>query len=195
MLQGLHRTWPPLIDFAPAARRRPRPPGADQRLRHAAADQGFATHYDVHDVFVLQVAGEKRWRIHAPVLAAPAARPALDRPAGRGRGRAAAEEPLIDTVLRPGDALYLPAGFLHAAEALGETERDTSPSASTPGPAAHLLAELVRSLQAVEALREPLPLGIDVTDPASLGLELQETSTRCGPPCRRTSSSSPWWRG
>ena len=33
----------------------------------------------------------------------------------------AEDEPLIDTVLEPGDALYLPRGTIHAAEALGET--------------------------------------------------------------------------
>ena len=48
-------------------------------------NQGFSNHYDVHDVFVLQIEGEKRWQIHAPVLRGPAARPALERPAGRRR--------------------------------------------------------------------------------------------------------------
>ena len=28
-------------------------------------NQGFSHHYDVHDVFVLQLAGEKEWTIHA----------------------------------------------------------------------------------------------------------------------------------
>jgi NAD(P)-dependent dehydrogenase (short-subunit alcohol dehydrogenase family) len=32
------------------------------------SSRGFSPHYDVHDVFVLQVAGEKHWRIHEPVL-------------------------------------------------------------------------------------------------------------------------------
>ena len=31
------------------------------------------------------------------------------------------EPPLIDTVLRPGDGLYLPRGYLHSAVAQGET--------------------------------------------------------------------------
>ena len=34
-------------------------------------NQGFAPHYDVHDVFVLQVAGRKQWTIHAPVVTDP----------------------------------------------------------------------------------------------------------------------------
>ena len=32
----------------------------------------------------------------------------------------ATTEPTIDAVLRPGDALYLPRGFVHSAEALGD---------------------------------------------------------------------------
>ena len=85
-----------------------------------AANRGFAPHYDVHDVFVLQVEGRKRWRIHAPVVADP-----LDnQPWEQYRDAVAARaqgEPLIDTVLEPGDALYLPRGTIHSAEALGET--------------------------------------------------------------------------
>ena len=34
-------------------------------------NQGFSAHYDTHDVFVLQVAGSKRWVVHPPVLADP----------------------------------------------------------------------------------------------------------------------------
>ena len=34
-------------------------------------NQGFSAHYDVHDVFVLQIDGEKQWRIHSPVLMSP----------------------------------------------------------------------------------------------------------------------------
>ena len=72
----------------------------------------------MHDVFVLQVSGTKRWRIHAPVWDAPLRdQPWTDRRAAVQR--AAAEPPLIEAVLEPGDCLYLPRGFLHAATALG----------------------------------------------------------------------------
>ena len=81
-------------------------------------NQGFSDHYDVHDVFVLQIAGEKRWQIHAPVLEAPLRdQPWTDRKSAVERR--ARETPLIEAVLRPGDCLYLPRGFLHAANALG----------------------------------------------------------------------------
>ena len=86
VLQGLHRLWPPLIDFAGALTTDLGHPVQVNAYITPASSQGFSAHYDVHDVFVLQVAGEKRWRIHEPVLAAPLARPAVDRPPGRRRG-------------------------------------------------------------------------------------------------------------
>ena len=36
-----------------------------------ARAQGFAIHHDTHDVFILQVAGSKRWRVWRPVLELP----------------------------------------------------------------------------------------------------------------------------
>lgn len=71
--------------------------------------QGLPLHHDTHDVFVLQVAGEKRWRIYEPVLELPLPyqryTPFLGAPG----------EPALDVTLRPGDSLYLPRGFLHEA--------------------------------------------------------------------------------
>ncbi|HYY11820.1 MAG TPA: cupin domain-containing protein [Kineosporiaceae bacterium] len=173
VLQALHRTHAPVVDFAQALAADLGHPVQVNAYVTPPQAQGFSDHYDVHDVFVLQVAGEKRWFIHEPVLRHPTRdQPWTDR-------RAAVEEaakrpPLIDVVLRPGDALYLPAGYLHAAQALGETSAHLTVGVHT-WTRGHLLAELLTQLQTVESLREPLPLGVDVTDPASLGLELAET--------------------
>ena len=35
------------------------------------AAQGLPVHHDTHDVFVLQVAGEKRWLVYEPALELP----------------------------------------------------------------------------------------------------------------------------
>jgi hypothetical protein len=76
-----------------------------------AAARGFAVHHDTHDVFVLQVAGTKRWRIYAPVLELPTSSqrwsPALGDPG----------EPVDEITLDPGDTLYLPRGWPHEAVA------------------------------------------------------------------------------
>jgi bifunctional lysine-specific demethylase and histidyl-hydroxylase NO66 len=118
VLQALHRVWPPIIDFClDLAADLGHPVQANAYIT-PPQNQGFSNHYDVHDVFVLQIAGEKEWTIHAPVHAAPLRNePWTDRRAAVERR--AAEPPLIKTVLRPGDCMYLPRGFLHAARARG----------------------------------------------------------------------------
>jgi bifunctional lysine-specific demethylase and histidyl-hydroxylase NO66 len=72
--------------------------------------QGFAVHHDTHDVLILQVAGEKRWLLYDPLLELPLKHqrysPALGEHGAPGN----------DLVLRPGDSLYLPRGWLHQAE-------------------------------------------------------------------------------
>jgi lysine-specific demethylase/histidyl-hydroxylase NO66 len=74
-----------------------------------ASAQGFAVHHDTHDVFVLQVAGRKRWRIYAPVVELPLKSqrwsPELGDPG----------EPVDELTLEAGDTLYLPRGWPHEA--------------------------------------------------------------------------------
>ena len=88
------------------------------RTSRRRSSRGFDPHYDVHDVFVLQTSGHKHWTVHEPVHADPlASQPWTDhRDAIAQRVK---DEPVIDTVLSPGDALYLPRGWVHSARALG----------------------------------------------------------------------------
>ena len=118
VLQGLHRIWPPIIAFCQQLAAELGHPVQANAYVTPPQNQGFDDHYDVHDVFVLQIDGEKEWTIHAPVLASPLrTQPWTDR---RAVVQAeAGQAPLIKTVLRPGDCLYLPRGYLHAAQALG----------------------------------------------------------------------------
>jgi hypothetical protein len=118
VLQALHRVWPPLIEFCQQLAADLGHPVQANAYVTPPQNRGFDDHYDVHDVFVLQVAGRKKWSIHAPVHP----RPLPDQPWSARRDavrRAAEQEPVIETVLEPGDVLYLPRGYLHAATALG----------------------------------------------------------------------------
>lgn len=76
--------------------------------------RAFGTHYDLHDVFALQVEGEKIWRLYENRAEAPVDFPP-DTPETRrwleqSRGRLMAE-----VRMRPGDVLYLPRGWYHDA--------------------------------------------------------------------------------
>jgi hypothetical protein len=120
VLQGVHRTWAPVGELAAELAAELGHPVQVNAYVTPPQSQGFAPHYDTHDVFVLQVAGRKAWRVHEPVLEAPLPDEPWDRVADAVAARAV-EAPTLDVVLEPGDALYLPRGFLHAATALGGT--------------------------------------------------------------------------
>jgi hypothetical protein len=85
---------------------------------------------------------------------------------------AAEQPPVIDAVLEPGDALYLPRGWLHAATALGEVSAHLTIGIHVVTRFA--LVEALTALVADDpALRATLPLGIDVADPAALAPHLE----------------------
>jgi bifunctional lysine-specific demethylase and histidyl-hydroxylase NO66 len=171
VLQGLHRLWPPLIDFAGALTADLGHPVQVNAYITPPSSQGFSAHYDVHDVFVLQVAGEKRWRIHAPVRPDPL----RDEPWTDHRAaveRRAGEAPLLDAVLRPGDVLYLPRGYLHAAEALGGTSCHLTVGVH-PVTRQAVLDAVVAIVAGDAALRSSLPLGADLSDPAQIEDDVQ----------------------
>jgi lysine-specific demethylase/histidyl-hydroxylase NO66 len=173
VLQGLHRTWPPLVDFGAQLAADLGHPVQVNAYVTPPSSRGFDAHYDVHDVFVLQVSGEKRWMIHPPVHADPLRTQPWEQHQAAVDARAA-EEPALDTVLRPGDALYLPRGWLHSAEALGDTSIHL-----TVGIHALTRYALVEALLALAAdtpeLRASLPLGVDLADPDALAADLKTT--------------------
>ena len=173
VLQGLHRTWPPIIDFTTRLVADLGHPVQVNAYITPASSRGFDPHYDVHDVFVLQISGEKRWRIHSPVHPDPLA----DQPWSQ-HSQAVADEaknaPVIDEVLRPGDALYLPRGWIHSAEALGDTSVHLTIGMSA-FTRADLVAQVISKTRADASLRSSLPLGLDLGDPDALAEVLAET--------------------
>lgn len=165
VLQGLHRLWPPVIAFAGDLSGDLGHPVQVNAYITPPSSRGFAAHYDVHDVFVLQLAGEKRWTIHPPVHPLPLrSQPWTDH--ASAVAAAAIGPPVIDSVLRPGDALYLPRGYLHAATALGATSAHLT--VGVHALTRYTLVEEVLARAADDAeLRASLPLG-DVGDPGRL---------------------------
>ena len=179
VLQGLHRVWPPIIALCQQLATELGHPVQANAYVTPPQNQGFSNHYDVHDVFVLQIAGEKLWQIHAPVLESPL----RDQPWNDRRAaveRRAQEEPLIETVLRPGDCLYLPRGFLHAAKALGGVTNHLTigvHSWTRYALAEQLLNQALRAVATDPGARTSLPLGVDLTEPTSYRSDLEQART------------------
>ena len=170
VLQALHRVWPSVIAFCTGLAEELGHPVQTNAYVTPPSSRGFSAHYDVHDVFVLQLAGQKHWRVHAPVRPDP-----LRNQPWTGHAQAVAERareaPVIDAVLRPGDAMYLPRGWLHAATALGDTSAHLTVGVHVL--TRFSLVEALTSLVAQDSrLRASLPLGIDAADPDQLAPHL-----------------------
>jgi bifunctional lysine-specific demethylase and histidyl-hydroxylase NO66 len=109
VLQALHLDHPPLARFCRDLERELGHPAQTNAYYTPPSAQGFKVHHDTHDVFCLQVEGEKRWLVYPPVLELPLKSqkytPELGDPG----------EPVLDVTMRAGDSLYLPRGWLHQA--------------------------------------------------------------------------------
>lgn len=125
-------------------------------------EQAFKPHYDGHDVFVLQISGSKRWDIYDRAREAPVA----------GRGQEIAlppgSEPDCTHLLREGDSLYLPHGFVHQA-----ITGDEASLHLTIGIYAYSFGDLVQAslrhlIEQHAVLRRPLPPG-SLWDPDGVG--------------------------
>jgi hypothetical protein len=77
-------------------------------------------------------------------------------------------------VFAPGDALYLPRGWLHSAEAVGELSVHLTIGVRTVTRYA-IAEELLGLAVGATQVRAALPLGVDVADPDHVRPELQAT--------------------
>ena len=151
-LPAIHRTWAPLgmlcaalqaqLDYAAHANAYITPGNA----------QGFTPHYDVHDVFVLQIAGRKRWQLYEPVIPLPH-RTQLFRPE-----LYTGQTPIAEVELNAGDLLYLPRGVLHSTATTESFSAHVTVGISVYT-WADLLKELLSSAMDDEHMRHALPAG------------------------------------
>ncbi len=163
VLQGLHRTWEPVRTFARQLVLDLGHPVQVNAYITPAGSQGFASHYDTHDVLVLQIAGTKAWRMHEPVVAHPERswENVRDRVAQRAQ-----DPPYLERDLVPGDCLYLPRGWLHSAAAQQDLTIHLTIGIHALT-AADVLRHAARRARTNPALRANLPLGV-TADPGEL---------------------------
>lgn len=97
VLQGLHRSWPPVADLCRDLEATLTHPVQANAYLTPPVATGLRLHADPHDVFAVQTHGRKRWVVHHP---------------GETDGR--------ELWLEAGDVLYLPAGTQHAAQTVDD---------------------------------------------------------------------------
>lgn len=121
--------------------------------------QGFRTHYDNHDVLVIQVEGEKAWRLYDKPVDTPY------RGEGFESGKHQPGELREEFVLKAGDCAYVPRGLMHDASTAGD-----KPSLHvTVGLITRTWADLMLEAISEAALRSPglrrsLPAGFAQRD-------------------------------
>jgi ribosomal protein L16 Arg81 hydroxylase len=175
VLQALHRTWQPIAEFTRQLVAELAHPAQVNAYVTPASSRGFDAHYDVHDVFVIQIHGEKHWMIHPPVQEIPL----RDQPWTDHRDavtRRSAGPPAIDAVLRPGDVLYLPRGWIHSATALGGTSIHLTVGVA-PLTRWNLVQQIVLEAAGNVDLRRALPIGFDAADAAATADLVAQTIT------------------
>lgn len=125
ILQQLHQSDPDLAAFCRAMEKTFSCHVQTNIYLTPPSAQGFHTHYDNHDVFVLQVEGEKRWRLYGSPVTTPYRGERFE------RGKHDLGEPTSEFVLKAGDCAYVPRGLVHDASTSGD------------GPSLHITCGLI----------------------------------------------------
>ena len=166
VLSGLEETWEPLVRFSRAL---------DAELSHPVAItvyltppkfKGVKPHYDTQENFLLQIEGTKSWRVWSPLQELPPVEGSYV-PIPRER----LGEPSFECLLEPGDALYIPRGFVHEGIA-----GDAASLHVTVDIHVRTWVDFVNDAIAAIAQREPrfrrsLPVGFLSDENASAALE------------------------
>lgn len=138
--------------------------------------QAFASHCDLHEVFAVQCAGAKRWRVYRNRADNPIE--ALSGEDAQARIDAAKGPVLMDVTLQVGDMIYIPRGYFHDAVAT-----DTASLHLTIGvapPSGMLLFNFLQEIALSDAkFRHYLP-NARASDGKELQCALEELGTRLG---------------
>jgi len=142
--------FPGLLPIGVALRRRFAAP-VNLQLFAARRGAGLRVHSDLHDSFIVQIEGRKRWRIEDPKdPQGGALRP-------RGNSGGCFGEAARTVVLEPGDVLYKPSHGLHATVCESEESLSLTASIVTTTAAAALLRWVEAATLFDPAWRIPLP--------------------------------------
>lgn len=109
ILDQLHRRLSPLAELCRALEQELSVPFQTNVYLTPPNAKGFKTHFDTHDVFVLQIAGAKRWRIFEAPIVLPLK--------GQNYDSAEHESGTVTDELEvvPGNTIYIPRGVMHDA--------------------------------------------------------------------------------
>jgi ribosomal protein L16 Arg81 hydroxylase len=131
--------------------------------------KGFSPHWDNHDVFVLQVLGSKHWKVDKDRRVLPEKTANIEEEQREFRGEVEA------FTLRQGDMVYIPRGFVHAAECGTENSLHITLGVYPPTWDEILAAAVRLAAAGDDDLRLALPPGYMNGDSSGILKRMQET--------------------
>lgn len=123
------------------------------------SSQGFSPHYDTHDVIVLQIEGNKLWRVYGKDNQCP-----LNEMTDGGAFLLEGTEPPLEINLKTGDVLYIPRGRIHEAETSKMSSLHLTIGIHPVLGKDLLNAALECACHIEPKFREPIPIGIPSKD-------------------------------
>lgn len=170
VLQFIHERWHPLMKLVSSLSAELSAGFQVNAYLTPRNSAGLGLHYDSHDVFVLQVAGSKHWRLFEPVVRLPL------RGQPYQRDKLTSARQLQEFDLKAGDLLYLPRGFIHEATSSDETSLHLTVGVLPITWAEVILASVEAVIERNVRFRESLPPGfaMDETVGREAGVQLAE---------------------
>jgi ribosomal protein L16 Arg81 hydroxylase len=186
-IRSVQQFWQPLHELCDRLEKTFNAPVRANLYSTPPGAQAFKLHFDPHDVLVLQISGNKHWRVFAPQITLPLGYvPPLsfekdDDQLKYRRGAINQSQddvadpvgaPVIEAVLNEGDLLYLPRGFIHAARASSQRSVHLTIGIHVVTWLDLLTVALGQAANRNELLRRALPLNAGLT--AKTEIELTE---------------------
>ncbi len=152
VLQFLHERWKPLTELCRSLAAELSAYFQINAYLTPANEKGLNTHYDAHDVFVLQAEGSKHWRLYRGPIQLPL-------PGQTYNPQMEPGELVEELDLRPGDLIYIPRGFMHDAVAVDSASLHLTVGVIPVTWAAVVLQAAESVIEEDARFRESLPLG------------------------------------
>lgn len=134
--------------------------------------KGFSPHWDNHDVFILQVLGSKHWKVEEDRRTLPEKNANIEDEGREFRGD------VYDFTLEQGDIIYIPRGFVHAAECGSNNSLHITLGAYFPTWDELLSAAVRMAALEDEKLRYALPPGYGRADGTIIRNRMQDALRR-----------------
>ena len=138
--------------------------------------KGFSPHWDNHDVFIMQVLGRKHWKVEKQRRTLPAKDANIEEEGRDLRGE------IYEFTLEQGDTVYIPRGFVHAAECGSDSSMHVTLGIHPYTWDELLHAAIKAAVMGDDSLRLSLPIGYHKAGDTGIVSRIEEAMRKAGDP-------------